>query len=322
MTAGTIAAQAERIAPALGEYLTRTPLTEFAAFSEELGAQVLVKCEHLQRTGSFKARGSLAKLLSLSDEVRGRGVSTASSGNHGLGVANACSLLGTKATVFVHEDVAPVKAAAIRRLGADLRIERTPLVELEGVARRYAAEYGLTYVSPYNDLDVIAGQGTIGVEIADQVDRLDTVFISVGGGGLISGVASVLKARMPGIRVIGVQPAVDAAMYESARAGHSVLIDGLPTLSDGTSGNVEESAVTIGLCASLVDEWVLVPEREIAAALRTIIDTEHQLVEGSAAMAFAAARMLREQIAGQRVGVLSCGANISAKTLVRALADV
>lgn len=318
-----LAAESARLAPVVEAHLTRTPLARFAALSEELRADVLVKCEHQQRTGSFKARGALAKALTLTAEQRERGVVTASSGNHGLGVANAMAVLGGRTIVFVPADASTVKVAAIRRLGAEIRAAGSDVGDLEVAARGYADEHGLTYVSPYNDLDVIAGQGTIGVELAQQAGEhgLDAVYVAVGGGGLISGVASVLRQRLPGVRVVGASPANDAAMVAAVRAGHAVRVESRPTLSDGTAGSVEEGAVTIGLCASLVDEWVLVTEEDIRAALRTVIDTEHQLIEGAAAVAFAAACARRDSVAGQRIAVISCGGNIAAATLAAALAN-
>ncbi|MBV8931106.1 MAG: threonine/serine dehydratase [Kutzneria sp.] len=321
-TPGSIAERSEYLAPTLREHLVLTPLTRFDAFSDELGAEVLVKCEHQQRTGSFKPRGALAKILSLDPAQRQRGIVTASSGNHGLSVAYALDELGGHATVFVPDNASPVKIAAMRRLGADIRRQGTDVGVLEGVARAHAAKYDMVYVPPYNDPEVIAGQGTLAVEMLDQVGHrgFDAAVVSVGGGGLVSGVASVLKRHFPGIRIIGASPANDPAMATCVRAGRIVAIDALPTLSDGTAGNVEPGAVTVGLCRDLVDDWVLVDEAAIAAALRRVIDTEHQLIEGSAAVAFAAALARREQLAGLRVSIVSCGANISSATLARALA--
>jgi threonine dehydratase len=317
-----VASRSAQVAPLLRQHLPVTPLLPFRAFGDELGAEVLVKYEHQQRTGSFKARGALAKAMTLSEEQRRRGVVTASTGNHGLGVANAMATLGGRCQVFVPENASETKVAALRRLGAKIHVEGTDSGALEAVARAYAAARGLTYVPPYNDPDVVAGQGTVGVEMLEQLDGLglDAVFVAVGGGGLISGVASVLKQRLPGIRVIGASPTADAAMIASVRAGRVVVVDMAPTLSDGTAGSIEKGSLTLDLCRTLVDDWVSVGEPDIRSALRMVIDTEHVLVEGSAATAFAAARLLRDTIAGQRVAVISCGSNISAATLAEALA--
>lgn len=317
-----VAERSERVAPKLREHLPPTPFVRFGAFSDELGAEVLVKCEHLQRTGSFKARGSMAKILTLTDEQRERGVVTASTGNHGLGVGNALATLGGRGLVYLPENASPSKVAALRRLGLDLHAEGNDSGVLEPKARAYAAEHDLTYVPPYNDPDIIAGQGTVAVEILEQLagSRLDAVVVAVGGGGLVSGVAAVLKKHLPGIRVYGASPVRDDAMAASVRAGEIVQIDAQETLSDGTAGSVEPGSITFDLCRELVDDWVLVSEDAISAALRTVIDTEHQLIEGSAAMAFAAVRERRTELEGQRVAVVSCGGNISASTLVAALA--
>jgi threonine dehydratase len=321
LTPADVAQRSEKVAPRLREHLPVTPLVPFAAFSEELGAEVLVKCEHQQRTGSFKVRGAMAKILTLTDEERQRGVVTASTGNHGLGVSNALATLGGRGIIYVPENASASKVAAIKRFGVEVRSQGTDPGALELLAREQAAEQGMTYVSPYNDPDVIAGQGTIGVEILEQLagQQLDAVFIAVGGGGLISGIASVLKERRPEIRVYGAQPARDAAMFASVKAGKVVPVDAGQTLSDGTAGSVEPGSITFELCRSVVDDWVLVDEDAIRAALRMVIDTEHQLVEGSAALAFAAARERRTELEGKRVAVVSCGGNISASTLVAAL---
>ncbi|GAB2646377.1 threonine/serine dehydratase [Kribbella swartbergensis] len=316
------AERAERVAPRLREHLPLTPFVRFGAFSDELGAEVLVKCEHLQRTGSFKARGAMAKILTLTEEQRASGVVTASTGNHGLGVGNALATLGGRGIVYLPENASPSKVAALRRLGLELRAEGNDSGVLEPKARAYAAEHGLAYVPPYNDPDIIAGQGTVAVEMLEQLAGapLDAVVVAVGGGGLISGVASVLKKHRAGIRVYGASPVRDDAMAASVRAGRIVQVDGQETLSDGTAGSVEPGSITFPLCRDLVDDWVLVSEDAIGAALRTVIDTEHQLIEGSAAMAFAAVRARRTELEGKRVAVVSCGGNISSATLAAALA--
>lgn len=306
----------DRIAP----HIRTTPLAPFPALGERLGADVSLKSEHLQVTGSFKARGALAKLSALDDARRDAGVITASSGNHGLGVAYALSVLGGVGTVCVPHGASPVKVAGIRRLGAEVRTLGAEGGETERLAMEVAAAEGLTYVSPYDDLDVVAGQGTLGVEIAEQDPAVDVVVVAVGGGGLISGVAAALKSRRPGVRVVGVSPANDAAMAESVRAGRIVTPDAEPTLSDGTAGSVIPGAVTFDLCRELVDDWVLVAEREIRDALRLVIDEHHQLVEGAAAAAVAGAARLDGLVTGQRVAIVSCGANIAASTLAAALA--
>ncbi len=324
VTPAELAERSAKAAVRLREHLPVTPLVRFGALGEELGAEVLVKCDHLQRTGSFKARGALAKLLTLSEREREHGVVTASTGNHGLGFANALAALGGRGIVFVPANAAPVKIAALRRTGVEIQTRDTDAGAVEVLARAYARENGLTWVSPYNDPDIIAGQGTAGVELVEQLkgESLDAIIVNVGGGGLMSGVAAVVKQHLPGIRVIGASAENDAGMIASVKAGHIVAVEAEPTLSEGSAGNVEPGSITFALCQALVDDWVLVTEAEIRSALAMVIDTEHQLIEGAAAVAFAAARIRRADLAGKRVAILSCGSNIASDTLVSALSQL
>jgi threonine dehydratase len=317
------AARTLAVSERVHDHAVVTPLTGLAAAAEECGTEILLKCEHQQKTGSFKVRGALAKLLSLSDGQRDRGVVAASSGNHGIGVAHALSAVGGKGIVCVPEHASPVKVAAIRRYGVDVRVMGREPAETESLARRLAAQARMSYVSPYNDLDVIAGQGTVGEEIVQQLGgrTVDAVVVAVGGGGLISGIGAAIKSALPGMRVIGASPVNDAAMAASVRAGKVVQVDALPTISDGTAGGVEEGSITLPLCTELVDEWVLVTEPEIHSALRFMIDTEHQLIEGAAALALAAGLKAGHRSGGQAMVIVSCGANISSTALAGALAS-
>jgi threonine dehydratase len=318
-----VATRTDAVATTVSEHTVRTPLEEFAAASEECGARILLKCEHLQHTGSFKVRGAIAKVSTLDEDQRARGVVAASTGNHGLGVAYALSRLGGTGFVCVPENASLVKVAAIRRLGTEVRVLGGSPGQTELLARALAEELGSTYVSPYNDLDVVAGQGTIGREIVEQFGNgdIDAVVVSVGGGGLIAGVAAAIQARLPGTHVVGASPANDAAMAACVKAGSVVEINARPTISDGTAGAVEPGAITLPLCAELVDEWVLPPEESIYQALRFVIDTRHQLIEGAAGVAVAAGLDYGRRNPGATVAVLSCGANISSATLATALRD-
>ena len=317
------AARTRELSPAIGEHVTNTPLIRLGAASDLTGAEILVKCEHQQRTGSFKARGALAKLLALGPGQRQRGVVAASTGNHGLGVAYALSVLGGKGVVCVPEHASAVKVAAIRRYGTEVRVMGGDPEETERLARRLAAQQGMSYVSPYNDPDVIAGQGTAGQEIIEQLGGrpVHAVVAAVGGGGLISGVAAAVKSALPSVRVIGASPAADAAMAASVRAGRVTQVRARPTISDGTAGGVEEGSVTLPLCSELVDQWLLIEEPDICSALRFVIDTEHQLIEGSAALAVAAGLSAARSSPGRTVVIVSCGANISADVLASAIAS-
>ena len=316
-----VAARTRELSAGIAEHAVVTPLTGMRAASEQSGAEILIKREHQQETGSFKIRGALAKLLTLSSGQRARGVVAASTGNHGLGVAYALAALGGNGIVCVPQHASPVKLAAIRRYGGQIRVLGRDPAQTESLARRLAADEGMTYVSPYNDLDVIAGQGTVGQEIVGQLDGrpVHAVVVAVGGGGLVSGVAAAVKSALPGVRIIGASPSNDAAMATSVRAGRVTEVDAQPTISDGTAGGVEEGSVTLPLCTELVDEWMLIDEPDICSALRFMIDTEHQLVEGSAAMAIAAGLRAGRSSLGQTIVVVSCGANISADVLVGAI---
>jgi len=287
--------------------------------SRAFGSPVVLKCENLQHTGSFKARGAVSKVRSLSRGELERGVITASTGNHGAAVAYACGIVGVTPTVVVPMDANPSKLAAIERLGGRIETIGSDSVESELEARRLAEQRGLTFVSPYNDPAVIGGQGTLGLELLEQVDDLSTVFVAVGGGGLASGVAGIIKAVSPSVRVVGCSPANSAVMYHSLKVGEILDMSSDPTLSDGTAGGVEPGAITFDLLAQLLDDFVTVEEDDIRSAFLELIDVEHLLVEGSAAMAYAAAR------AGARVhegstAVILCGGNVGTQKLRAILA--
>ena len=296
-------------------HVRKTWLEYSAHFSALTGANVWLKLENLQRTGSFKVRGAFNKLLSLDDSELEKGCVMASSGNHGAASAYAMAKLGIKGLIFVPETTSSSKLGAIQRFGGDVRLYGTESGESEREARRFADKNGMTYISPYNDLAVIGGQGTCGVEIADQLDNIDAVFVSVGGGGLIGGIGSWLKSRDSSIEVVGCLPANSPAMAKALEAGKIVDCEHLPTLSDGTAGSIEENAITFPVCEAVIDNVALVSEADIAAAMREFIDGESMLLEGSAGVALAALRARSKELAGKNVVVVICGANISRETL-------
>ncbi len=300
-------------------HVHETPVEFSPVLSELTGATVSLKLENLQVTGSFKARGAFNRLLALAEGERARGFITASSGNHGAAVAYAAKKLGIDGIIFVPENVAPLKLENIRRLGGNVRIFGVEGGVTEVHARAYANEHGMTYISPYNDPLVIAGQGTIGAEIARQVASVDVIVASVGGGGLICGTAGYLKAIRLGRVAIGVSARNSMAMAASVRAGRIIETEHLPTLSDGTAGGVEPGAITFDLCRELVDEFVEVSEDEIAAALRLFIEAHHMLCEGAAAVAVAGMLRAKDRLRGKNVVAVICGANISADQLKVAL---
>ncbi len=301
----------ERIRP----HIRETPLEPSAVLSELGDARVYCKLENLQYTGSFKVRGAMNKVLSLTAEERTRGVVTASTGNHGAAVAYSLGQLRASALVFVPEHADPSKIRAIQRLGAEVRYHGQDCAEAEAYARSYAAQMGMTFVSPYNDPQVIGGQGTIAVELGRQLPHIDAVYVSLGGGGLISGVGAYLKSVQPGVQIIGCSPENSAVMIQSVMAGRILDLPSLPTLSDGTAGGVEPGAITFELCRTLVNGYVTVTEEEIASSLRLFIDAHHLLIEGAAAVAIASYLKTRERLVGQNVVVILCGANIGLSTL-------
>lgn len=302
---------AERIAP----HVRRTPLDPSPWFSERTGANVYLKLENLQHTGSFKLRGAFNKLLSLDDEQRAAGCIAASSGNHGAALAYAMSKLGVSGTIFVPENTSSAKVEAIRRAGAEVCFFGSDGVETENHARAQAGEKNLLYLSPYNDDAIIAGQATCGVEIAEQLPDVDAVFIAVGGGGLIAGAGGYLKSVKPGLEVVSCQPSASAVMTRSVEAGRILDMRSEPTLSDGTAGGIEQGAITFELCRKTIDEYVLVSEAQIADAMRAFIDSHHMLLEGAAGVALAGLLVAGDRYAGQNVAVIICGGNISRDTL-------
>jgi threonine dehydratase len=306
---------ANRIAP----YIRETPLDYSPYFSELSGANVYLKLENLQHTGSFKLRGAFNKLLSMSEEDRESGGVAASSGNHGAAIAYAMNKLGVTGPIFVPEQTSPTKVDAIKRAGGDVRFFGTDGLDTETHAREYAAEHGMVYLSPYNDMDVIAGQGTCGVEIAQQLAEVDAIFIAVGGGGLISGVGAFLKSVNPSVTVVSCQPAASAVMTESIKAGKILDLPSDPTLSDGTAGGIEAEAITFDICRDITDEFVVVSEEQIAEAMRGFIDAHHMLPEGAAGVAIAGLLASGDRYKGKNVVVVVCGGNVSRDTLKKVI---
>jgi threonine dehydratase len=288
-----------------------SPLQLSGPLSAKFGCEVLLKCEHLQPTGSFKIRGATNKVRLLGAQARRVGVITASTGNHGQSVALAGKLADVRVTVYVAASAARPKVDAIRALGAHLVVVDGPPIEAELLARREAAEQGKIYISPYNDLDVMAGQGTLGMELLEQAPDLDAVFISVGGGGLIGGVGTALKTLRPQTRVVGVWPENSPCMLRAMEAGEVVDVEEQETLSDGTAGAVEPGAVTLPVCKAVIDATVTVSESQIGSAMRLVAQDEHWIVEGSAALALAGLAKRRDAFQGRKVAVVLCGRNIA-----------
>jgi threonine dehydratase len=296
-------------------HIRKTPLEFSPYYSDMSGSKVWLKLENLQITGSFKARGAFNKVLLLSEQQKRGGCVTASSGNHGAASAYAMKELGIAGLVFVPEGTSSIKVDAIKRSGCEVRFFGKDGVDTENYARRYAAENKLTFLSPYNDEEVISGQGTCGKEIVSQLPQCDAVFVAIGGGGLISGIAAYMKSLLPDIQVIGCQPSASAVMTHSIKSGKIIDMISDPTLSDGTAGGIEEGAITFDLCQKYVDHYELVSEQQIKESMQTFIDVHRMLIEGAAGVALAGFLARKDLYKGKNVAIVVCGGNISRKTL-------
>lgn len=296
-----------------------TPLKRSNLLSSALGCEVLFKWDFAQPTGSFKIRGATNRMLALAPDERRRGVTTASTGNHGLAVARAGAVAGVPVTVYVAQSTVPSKIAAIKAQGADLVVVDGPVIAAELTARRDALDQGKVYVSPYNDIAVVAGQGTLGLELMEQAPDLDAVFIALGCGGLAGGAGTAIKHLRPGTRVIGVSPENSMAMLKSLEVGEIVDPGDKPTLSDGTAGAVEPGSITFGICQAAIDETIAVTEDEIAAAMRRLAETERLMVEGAAGVALAGLLKQAERYRSCKVAVVLCGRNIGLDQFIAAV---
>jgi threonine dehydratase len=287
-------------------HIYETPLLPSRQIGREAGSSLFFKAENFQLTGSFKIRGAASKMTSLGID---RAVITASSGNHGIASAQAATSIGQALTVVLPETVARAKLDRIRFFNVNVVLHgaESGLAELH--AQEQAAALGLVYVSPYNDPEIVAGQGTIGLELLDQAEGIDNIFIAMGGGGLIGGIGAVLKSFSPGTRVYGVAAQNSAALAASMIAGRVVETKHHDTLADGVAGGMDEDSITLPLAVSVVDEVVTCTETEIAGALRDLAYKENQLVEGAAALALAGFLKVADRCKGQRNVVVLCGAN-------------
>ena len=273
-------------------------------------AMAYAKLEQLQTTGSFKLRGATNKLMSLSPREAAAGVITSSTGNHGLGVAAAAKVLGIDAEVFLSAQVSQAKQDKIIKQGARIRLIGDDPLAAEVAAREAAVKSGRSYVSPYNDPYVVAGQGTVAVELLRQLPDLDAIFIATGGGGLISGIGTLLHSHAPRAEVIGCWPQNSAVLYECLKAGRIIEAPELPTLSESTAGGVEEGSITFDLCREVMHHGVLVTEDEILSAMRWG-HAQGWAMEGAGGVALGAYFKEAPRYAGRKAVVLICGGNPS-----------
>lgn len=295
----------ERIAKSIRD----TPCQLSESLSELCGARVHVKFENLQATGSFKERGAANKLLQLSAEERKRGVVTASAGNHGLGVAYQAKKLAMPATVVMPKGAPLIKQVNVRRLGGTVLLHGDSYEQAVAKGRQIERDEKKVYVHGFDDPDVIAGQGTLGLELAAEVPELEAVIVPVGGGGLIAGVGVAIKALKPAVKVIGVEPQRCASMTGALKAGKPVSVEAKPTIADGLAVN-RVGDVPLGLAKSVLDEMVMVSEEEIARAILVLLETEKTVVEGAGAAGLAALLAEKVKLRGKTVALPLCGGNI------------
>lgn len=300
-------------------YLRETPLEYSYALNKMTGSDVYLKLENIQITGSFKARGALNKTLLLKDSTAR--IVTASTGNHGLGVANALSVVKKEGTIYLPTTASPAKVEAIKMRGVPVEFYGDNCEETEQFVRKLSEANNQVYISPYNDEDVMAGQGSIGVELLRQLPDLDAVFISVGGGGLIAGIASYLKAVNPKIEVVACLPENAPVMYECIKAGKIIEVAEKPTLSDATAGGIEAGSITFEVCQKYVDTYIMVSEEEIADSMKLVMKHHHLIIEGSAGVAVASLLKAKEQYEGKKVVVVICGGNVSEAVLKRLICE-
>jgi len=300
----------------------QTPLDESGVLSERTGTSFLLKGEHLQQTGSFKLRGALNRVLLLNDDERIKGIVASSSGNHGIATAYAARADGVDVTIYLPDSVSPLKLANMKWLGASTVLVPGAYANCEKAAHEAVASQGKTFFSPYSHPDVIAGQGTVGLELDSQCSDLAAVFASVGGGGLIGGIGSYLKAQRPGVEIIGCWPENASAMHQCLERGEIFDAQESETLSDGTAGGIEAGAITFPICQQVIDRHVRVSEAEIASAMRDIAANERFIIEGSAGVAVAAALKTASDYRGRKIAVVICGRNIDLSTFRTVLDEV
>ena len=295
------------------KHIVKTPLIHSKNLSSISNTNVFLKLENFQHTGSFKLRGAMNKILNLPD--KSISVVAASSGNHGAAVAYSLRNLKMKGLVYVPENAVSSKVKLMKKYGVEVRYSGNDSLIAESSAISYAEENNLSFVSPYNDIDVISGQGTIGVEMINQMKDLDVVFITVGGGGLISGVGGYLKSINSNIKIIGCSPENSPVMKVSLNKGKIIEFDSLPTLSEGSAGGIERDSITYNFCEEFIDDFYLVSEEEIAKNIKFFIANEKLLIEGAAAVSVAAFLKNKKLFKGMNVGIVICGGNIGNDTL-------
>jgi threonine dehydratase len=299
------------------EHLLPTPLEYSMYLSKQIEGEVWLKLDLMQRTSSFKFRGAINKILSLTEEELDKGVVSASTGNYALAVAEAMRIRNRHATIYVANDIEPSRLDLLRAHGLDLVVFGDAAWDAEKEARRVAEDENKIYVSPYNDPIVVGGQGTCGYEISKQLPDVDAALFACGAGGLLTGSAGWLKSQNPDVEVYGVSPENSPVMYESVRAKKMIQMETYPTLADTCAGNVDMDSVTLDLCVRYVDEMLLLTEKEIEASIRLLFEQHRLVVEGSGALSVGGLLKRKDQFKGKKVVATVCGRNIDLEVFKR-----
>ena len=296
----------------ISPYINYTPLIHSLALSKNL--EVYLKLECLQVTGSFKLRGATNKLLSLTNEQKNKGVIAVSTGNHGKGVAHAAKQIGIKSTIFMSSMVPEHRKKAIESLGATVEIIGNNSDEADLYAREFAKKNNITLVHPFDDLDVIAGQGTVGLEMLEAMPDIDSVIIPTSGGGLIGGIALAIKLQKPNVKIIATSMKRGPSMYESLKAGKPVDVKEEETLADCLGGSIGlENQYTFGICKDVIDDFILIDEPKIAEGIKFNFEKHKLVTEGAAATSIMAVKDQLSSHFGKNTICLLCGGNIDSE---------
>ena len=302
------------------DHLLPTPLEHSMYLRDKIEGEVWLKLDSMQRTSSFKFRGAINKILSLTEAELDRGIVSASTGNYALAVAEAMRIRNRRATIYIAKDIEPSRLELLRSHGLDLVIHGEVAWDAEKEARRVGDEEGKIYVSPYNDPIVVGGQGTCGYEISQQLPDLDAAFLACGGGGLLTGSAGWLKSHNSDVEAFGVSPANSPVMYESMRTNKMVEMDTQPTLADTCAGGIDLDSITLDLCRRYVDEIVLLTEKEIEASIRLLFEQHRLVTEGSGALSIGGLLKRKERFKGKKVVAVICGRNINLEVFKKIIA--
>lgn len=304
--------------------IRRTPLEYSPFFSEACGGEVYLKFENFQLTGAYKIRGALNKMLQLDDEERERGVITASSGNHAQGIGYAAKMLGVEASIVVPSITPKTKIEAIKRYGVDLITYGRIFDEAELRAHELARELSRTYISAYNNFEIIAGAGTVGLEMIEDEPDLELILCPVGSGGLLSGISILFKSLNPEIEILGVQSKASPVMYESFKRGEHVEIpieEMEESIAESLYGGFERGSITFDIVKELVSDIVLVKEEDIKTAISLFLEHHHQVAEGAGAVGLAALIENEKRFKGKKVGTIISGGNIDISLLRKILLE-